>query len=105
MDIPPIGVDMVVIKIKNEELNLEETFETKNGGVVASEQKYAFGTKFTVEVTKVGWELLTNVDEGITVTADEKEITFKMTKETVSEFHFYCYKHPDSTSRVFFSLS
>ena len=83
LDIPiePIGVDMVMIKIKNEELNLEETLETENGGVVASEQKYAFGTKFTVEVTKVGWELLTNVDEGITVTADEKEITYELKRK------------------------
>ena len=76
-----IGVDMVMIKIKNEELNLEETLETENGGVVASEQKYAFGTKFTVEVTKVGWKLLTNVDEGITVTADEKEITYELKRK------------------------
>ena len=81
MDIPPIGVDMVMIKIKNEELNLEETLETENGGVVATKEKYAFGTKFTVEVTKVGWELLTNVDAGITVTADEKEITYMLEKK------------------------
>ena len=78
--IPPIGVDMVMIKIKNEELNLEETLETKNGGVVASEQKYAFGTKFTVEVTKVGWD---GVDAEITVTADENERFFGETEEDI----------------------
>ena len=73
IDIPPIGVDMVMIKIKNEELNLEETLETKNGGVVATKEKYAFGTKFTVEVTKVGWENLPNQVDTITVDADEKK--------------------------------
>ena len=80
LDIPiePIGVDMVMIKIKNEELNLEETLETKNGGVVTTEQKYAFGTKFTVEVTKVGWD---GVDAEITVTADEKEIIYMLEKK------------------------
>ena len=64
---------MVMIKIKNEELNLKETPETKNGGVVTTEKKYAFGTKFTVEVTKVGWEYLPENDDTITVDADEKK--------------------------------
>ena len=71
---------MVIIKIKNEELDLEETLQTNIFGVVASENKYAFGTKFTVEVAKVGWVLLTNVDE-VTVTPDEKEITYEMKKK------------------------
>ena len=75
-----VAVDMVMIKIKNEELDLEETLQTNIFGVVASENKYAFGTKFTVEVAKVGWVLLTNVDE-VTVTPDEKEITYEMKKK------------------------
>ena len=64
----------VTIKIKNDK-DSEELKTNENGEVKAGE-KYAAGTKFTVEVSKEGYELITDVTNGINVDARQSENAF-----------------------------
>ena len=64
----------VTIKIKNEKDS--EELKTDDNGEVKAEKKYAAGNKFSVEISKEGYKLDTDVTNGITVDARQSENTF-----------------------------
>ena len=74
----------VTIKIENDKDS--EELKTDDNGEVKAEKKYAAVTKFTVELSKDGYELVTDVTNGITVDARQSENTFsyKMNIKSVS---------------------
>ena len=75
----------VTIKIKNEKDS--EELKTDDNGEVKAGDKYAAGTKFTVEVLKEGYELIT---DGINVDARQSEnaFSFKLNIKSVSFISF-----------------
>ena len=74
----------VTIKIKNDEVTKELT--TDENGEAKAADKYAAGTKFNVELSKEGYQLVTDVKEGITVDArqSENEFSYTMNIKSVS---------------------
>ena len=71
------------IKIKNDEGEAEVTTDAK--GEAKTAEKYNFGTKFTtVEVSKIGYSLTTDVAAGITVKESDNTFTFKLKIKSVS---------------------
>ena len=74
----------VTIKIKNDKDS--EELKTDDNGEVKAGDKYAVSTKFTVEVLKEGYELITDVTNGINVDARQSEnaFSFKMNIKSVS---------------------
>ena len=70
------------IKIKNDKDS--EELKTDDNGEVKAGEKYAAGTKFTVEVLKEGYELITDVTNGITVDARQSENAFSFKKNIKS---------------------
>ena len=74
----------VTIKIKNEKDS--EELKTDDNGEVKAVKKSPADTKFTVELSKDGYELITDVTNGITVDArqSENEFSFKMNIKSVS---------------------
>ena len=74
----------VTIKIKNDKDSEELT--TDDNGEVKAKKKYKAGTKFSLELSKDGYELVTDVTEGITVDARQSEnvFSFKMNIKSVS---------------------
>ena len=74
----------VTIKIKNDKDS--EELKTDAKGEVKAVKKYAADTKFTVEVSKEGYELITDVTNGINIDARQSEnaFSFKMNIKSVS---------------------
>ena len=74
----------VTIQIKNDKDS--EELKTNDNGEVKAGKKYAADTKFTVEVSKEGYELITDVTNGINVDARQSEnaFSFKMNIKSVS---------------------
>ena len=74
----------VTIKIKNDKDS--EELKTDDKGEVKAVKKYPADTKFTVELSKDGYELITDVTNGITVDARQSEnaFSFKMNIKSVS---------------------
>ena len=74
----------VTIKIKNDKDSEELT--TDDNGEVKAKKKYAADTKFSLELSKDGYELVTDVTKGITVDARQSEnvFSFKMNIKSVS---------------------
>ena len=74
----------VTIKIENDKES--GGFITDDNGVVIPAKKFAAGTKFTVEVSKDGYELVTDVTKGISVDARQSEnaFSFQMKIKSVS---------------------
>ena len=72
----------VTIKIKNDKES--EELKTDANGQVKAAKKYAAGTKFNVELTKEGYELVTDVTNGITVDARQSENTFSFQQKIKS---------------------
>ena len=72
----------VTIKIKNDKVTEELT--TDVNGEVKAAGKYAAGTKFNVELSKEGYQLVTDVKEGITVDARQSENVFSFQKNIKS---------------------
>ena len=72
----------VTIKIKNDKES--EEIKTDENGQGKAANKYAAGTKFNVEVSKEGYELVTDVTKGITVDARQSENTFSFKKNIKS---------------------
>ena len=85
----------VTIKIKNDKES--EDLKTDANGQVKAAEKYAAGTKFNVEVSKEGYELVTDVTKGITVDARQSENVFSFQQSIKSViiisnelFLYYC---------------
>ena len=74
----------VTIKIENEKDS--EELKTDDNGEVKAVKKYAADTKFSVEISKEGYKLDTDVTNGITVDARQSEnaFSFKMNIKSVS---------------------
>ena len=74
----------VTIKIKNDKDS--EELKTDDNGEVKAVKKYAADTKFSVEISKEGYKLDTDVTNGITVDARQSEnaFSFKMNIKSVS---------------------
>ena len=74
----------VIIKIKNDKDS--EELKTDDNGEVKAANKYAADTKFSLELSKDGYELVTDVTKGITVDARQSEnvFSFKMNIKSVS---------------------
>ena len=72
----------VTIKIKNDKES--EEIKTDENGQGKAANKYATGTKFNVEVSKDGYELVTDVTKGITVDARQSENTFSFQQKIKS---------------------
>ena len=72
----------VTIKIKNDKDSEELT--TDDNDEVKAKNKYAAGTKFNVELSKEGYQLVTDVKEGITVDARQSENVFSFQKNIKS---------------------
>ena len=74
----------VTIKIKNDKDSEELT--TDDNGEVKAKNKYAAGTKFNLELSKNGYELVSDVTKGITVDArqSENEFSYTMNIKSVS---------------------
>ena len=74
----------VTIKIKNDKDS--EELKTDENGEVKAGKKYAAGTKLSVDLSKEGYELITDVTNGITVDARQSEnaFSFKMNIKSVS---------------------
>ena len=72
----------VIITIKNDKDSEELT--TNDNGIVKAKNKYAPGTKLTVELKKDGYELVTDVTNGITVDARQSENVFHFKKNIKS---------------------
>ena len=71
------------IKIKNDKGEAEVTTDAK--GEATTTEKYDFGMKFTtVEVSKTGYSLTTDVAAGITVKESDNTFTFKLKINSVS---------------------
>ena len=72
------------IKIKNDKDS--EELKTDDKGEVKAAMKYPADTKFTVELNKAGYELITDVTNEITVDARQSEnaFSFKMRIRSVS---------------------
>ena len=73
----------VTIKIKNDD---SEELTTDDNGEVKAKNKYAAGTKFNLELSKNGYELVSDVTKGITVDArqSENEFSYTMNIKSVS---------------------
>ena len=71
----------VTIKIKN-----SEELTTDDNGEVKAKNKYAAETELSLELSKDGYELVTDVTKGITVDARQSEnvFSFKMNIKSVS---------------------
>ena len=74
----------VTIKIKNDKDSEELT--TDDNGEVKAKKKYATDTKFSLKVSKDGYELVTDVTKGISVDARQSEnaFSFQMKIKSVS---------------------
>ena len=72
----------VTIKISNDKES--EELKTDVNGHAKAAKKYAAGTKFNVEVSKEGYELVTDVTKGITVDARQSENTFSFQQKIKS---------------------
>ena len=83
----------VTIKIKNDKES--EELKTDENGEVKATKKYAAGTKFTVEVSKEGYELVTDVTKGITVDARQSEniFSFQQNIKSVSIINYEFFLH------------
>ena len=87
----------VTIKISNDKES--EELKTDESGHVKAAKKYAAGTQFKVEVSKDGYELVTDVTKGITVDARQSENVFSFKKNIKSVslisiqffLHYYIY--------------
>ena len=88
------------IKIKNDQTS--EDLKTDVDGVAKAAKKYAAKTKFTVELSKEGYQLVTDVTKGIIVDArqSENQFSFKKNIKSVSlisiqfilhYYHYYIY--------------
>ena len=72
----------VIITIKNDKDSEELT--TDANGEVKAKNKYTPGTKLSVELKKDGYELVTDVTNGITVDARQSENVFHFKKNIKS---------------------
>ena len=72
----------VTIKIKNDKDS--EELKTDGNGEVKAGKKYAAGTKFSVDLSKAGYELVTDVTKGIIVDARQSENAFSFKKNIKS---------------------
>ena len=72
----------VTIQIKNDKDS--EELKTDDNGEVKAVKKYAAGNTFSVEISKEGYELDTDVTNGITVDARQSENTFSFKKNIKS---------------------
>ena len=79
----------VTIKIKNDKDSEELTMNTDENGEVKAEKKYAAGNKFSVEISKEGYTLDTDVTNGITVDARQSENIFSF-KKNIKSVSFIC---------------